>query len=138
MFRTGTYDKTKVWNAMRDKGISKIVAYFSGGNDEGGVNNYAIFDMNGKQFEPPEEQKKEAGYYRELYPFTRAEFFGHDEYWPKEGSLAHIIERPVDMEYGSFAGDFSVSGECVWDLKTMKVTMDGEQTAGYESFHRDF
>ena len=138
MFKSQTADRSKVWNAMREKGVSKIVAYFSGGNDEGGVNNYAFFDMDGKQFEPPEEQKKTPGYHREVYPFTRAEFFGHEEYWPKEGSLAHIIEQPVDMEYGSFAGEFSVSGACTWDLKTKKVTMDGEESAGYESFHRDF
>lgn len=138
MFRTGTYDKTKVWAAMRAKGVSKIVAYFSGGNDEGGVNSYEMYDMHGKQFETPEEARKSPDYARDIYPFTRAEFFGHEDYWPKEGSLAHMIERPVDMEYGSFAGDFSVSGEVVWDLKTQKVTMDGEQTAGYESFHRDF
>lgn len=138
MFRTGTYDKTAVWEAMRKKGVSKIVAYFSGGNDEGGVNNYVMFDADGKEFEAPDDIKKDSHYTRGLYPFTQVEFFGHDEYWPKEGSLAHIIERPVDMEYGSFAGEFSVSGACTWDLKTKKVTMDGEESAGYESFHRDF
>lgn len=138
MYKSMTTDRAKVWNAMKAKGVSKIVAYFSGGNDEGGVNSYAMFDADGKQFEMPEISKNDPSYARDTYPFTRTELFGHNEYWPKPGSLAHIIEQPVDMEYGSFAGEFSVSGVCTWDLKTKKVTMDGEESAGYESFHKDF
>lgn len=131
-------DKQKVWDAMQAKGVSKIVAYFSGGNDEGGVNNYDMLDAKGKTIKIPEENKKDPNYVRDTYPFTREEFFGHDEYWPKQGSIAHIVEQPIDMEYGSFAGDFSVSGACVWDLATKKVTMSGEIRSDYDSFEQEF
>lgn len=130
-------DKTKVWRAMEAKGVSRIDAHFSGGNDEGGVTNYTIYDTEGKAFldQPPPEGVM--GPARDIYPFTHEEFYGHSDYWPKEGSLAAILERPVDSEYGSWAGDFSAHGTCVWDLKTRKVTMQGEEST-YQPFNKHF
>lgn len=126
-----------VWTAMTTKGVSRIEAYFSGGNDEGGVTNYIIYDTEGKAFldQPPPEGV--TGPNRDIYPFTHEEFYGHSDYWPKEGSLASILEQPVDDEYGSWAGDFSANGACVWDLKTRKVTMRGEEST-YQPFTKEF
>lgn len=131
-------DEHKVWTAMREKGISRIDAHFSGGNDEGGVGSYTFYNTEGKAFSDlPLPTDADPNTRRDIYPFTHKEFYGHDEYWPKEGSLAHILEKPVDYEYGSFAGDFSVHGTCTWDLATKKVNLHGEEST-YQPFERNF
>ena len=43
------------------------------------------------------------------------------------GELYFAVVKPVEDQYGSFAGDFSVDGTIVWDVVNNQVLNRGEQ-----------
>jgi hypothetical protein len=49
--------------------------------------------------------------------------------------LSHALGAPVYQRYGSFAGEFEVSGSITWDVKARSVNASGyERSYTYEEF----
>ena len=51
-----TFDKQAAFDGMRERGISRIEMDFSGGHDEGGVDDIYAFDAQGERVELPERK----------------------------------------------------------------------------------
>ncbi len=58
----------------------------------------------------------------------RRELTGNEK---SEMSLAQALSAPVYDRYSSFAGEFSVSGEIVWEVGTQRVYMKGEESVDH-------
>ena len=115
--------------------ITHIVAYFSGGHDEGGFDKIKFIDKNDEEVKPGELKSNWVNQYK---------LFKHDNnkqvaYFYQECSIAIDLNDSSDLEslmwqtgaldqFGSFAGEYSVSGYVKLDINTKKCVLDGSQT----------
>ena len=105
-------NKGATFNLMTAMGIKRAVVSFSGGNDEGGVDEITAYNADGGEIG-----------------------FGSTDRW---GQLEELLGRPVYDQYSSFAGEFYVDGEVTWDLSDRTVKMKGnERVDAYEGFDRE-
>lgn len=108
--------KEQVFARLAERGASKAVVPFYGGNDEGFCEGIQLLDSDGIKFEELEEAYEEHWYDSSGYhtkPLTD----------PKD-VLSVALCAPVYDRYGSFAGEFSVSGKVVWDVKARTVKIE--------------
>lgn len=102
-------EREEVFTALEEMGAVKAVVHFSGGHDEGGSD--AIFIRLGD------------GENKELHEYN----WGDRKQTDEELALAVALAAPIYGEFGSFAGEFSVSGVVEWVVTTRKVVMSGEE-----------
>jgi len=105
------FDKALVFREMATRKVVRAEVEYSGGNDEGGADTIRLFH--------------EDGHKEELEPYDNTDVL-----------IDQLSELP-GLEYGSFAGDFSVSGTFVVDLATRSIKMDGQESS-YEPVSREF
>lgn len=106
-FGTGASMKQALLDSMKEHGVAYLEAHYSGGNDEGGVD--------------------------ELKTLKDAE--GNDvtiENLSWEHPLQQAADNLLSTEFVSWAGDFSAYGVLTADAKTGKVSRAGE-ISGYTS-----
>jgi hypothetical protein len=97
------------------RGADRVVVEFSGGNDEGGTDAITL-------------------YTGETAIGTLPSWYDADDS-PEglvDGRLASALSAPVFDRYRTFAGDFDVHGEVIWDVAARKVRMVKEERASYE------
>ncbi len=99
--------------ALADMGADRAVVEFSGGNDEGGPD--AVTAFKGEEV------------IRTLPTWWQAED-------PERHlvALTDALSAPVYEVYGTFAGDFDVSGEVIWDVEAKTVQMIRDERSHYE------
>lgn len=89
---------------MREGGWAKAVAFYSGGNDSGGIDRVATFTEDGAEedcnFVPPDRGDVTPS------PFAR---------------LCWFLDQLVDQRYGSFAGEYDCQGEVSARLVPFRV-----------------
>lgn len=143
-----TRDRNRALGALRSRNIVKVVVHFSGGNDEGGadeitgttadgqtVNLKGSNAHRGSKFNSVTRQWEDTGWV--VYDQTGERPATPDEI--ASSDLSDILESPVYDEYGSFAGEFYVSGTVTWDVATGRVKMErNEEMSHYEYSERDF
>jgi hypothetical protein len=126
---------------LRNKGVTKLVIEFSGGNDEGGTDGYTAVDAAGNEVALPSSN---ASPDRVFNPTTRRfEGEGWTVYqWsdgkdtirpatPDEISVAMVwaaLEAPIYDRYYSFAGEFYVHGTLTWDVASGQHKMEGQES----------
>jgi hypothetical protein len=93
--------KIEAFALMRRRNIVKAVCHYSGGNDEGSVDQITCTLADGSTWDLPSWGGK-----------------------PDEQELADLLSEPVYDQYGTFAGDFSCYGTVTWDVSTGEVVMD--------------
>jgi hypothetical protein len=126
-------DTKRTLELMRAHGIKKATVHFSGGNDEG----YA---------EPPSFEMEPG-----LAAFTLPRAYEYIEYGrypnpptmkhdaPTLAQLAAGLERPIDERYGSFAGEFYVDGDVIWDADAGTCVMEHDyETPSSEHLTTEF
>jgi hypothetical protein len=106
-------DRAGAFAALVRLQADRAVVEFSGGNDEGGPDSIAVFkgDQTVRTL-PTWWQPGDA-----------------DEHL---GVLSDALSAPVFEIYGTFAGDFEVSGEVIWDVHTRTVQMIRDERSDYE------
>ena len=100
------------WTALAELGAVKADVEFSGGHDEGGVDVITVTLGDGSKLEMNDWPRND-----------------QNEHW----KVAELLALPVYDRYYSFAGEFSVHGNVVWDVTEKKVKMDGSETV--EEWH---
>ena len=97
------------------RGADRAVVEFSGGNDEGGPDAITLFAGENAVGTLP------AWYDADVNPDGQA-----------NGRLVGALSAPVFERYHTFAGDFDVQGEVIWDVAAETVQMVKEERADYE------
>lgn len=119
--------KSKLLAAVREAGAVRLEAEYSGGNDEGGVNNIVLKGANGETLPTPDDT------------ITRPAKPGDNEWQVREGVVREyhpLWEAANDMlstEFYTWAGEFSAWGTLYADLKENRVWREGEMQSGYDS-----
>jgi hypothetical protein len=90
-----TYEK--MFKILESKGIDQIDVVFSGGNDSGSIENFVVHVYS------EEKEMKE------------------DEINKINPDLSDVLSSVVYNDYGSFAGDYDVSGKYVFSVKDKTV-----------------
>ena len=108
-------DRAGAFAALQRLGADRAVVEFSGGNDEGGPDTITLFKGEETlRTLPTWWQAGDAD--EELVP------------------LSDTLSDPVFEVYGTFAGDFDVTGEVLWDVAAQTVEMIRHERSGYEHF----
>ena len=128
--------KDQVFDLLAAADLAKVVVHFSGGNDSGSVEEIYFLDADGKRVERPGlvADGWEGLTYQDLYDYNQ------DTYeWtlkptaPDKHKLRDALEAPVYSVYGSFAGDFYVDGEVIYDVAERDVKMTRSEQVWSES-----
>jgi hypothetical protein len=126
--------RDSVFAALKKKGVAKAEVYYSGGNDEGGVNDIALLDAAGKNVGNLQE------YYGAPQTWDEAtqRWVSAPDTPTDDNRLAEALGAPVYDNYGGFAGEFYVSGTVTWDVEKRTVKDHGvEEVSHDEDFDRD-
>lgn len=95
----------EIWNDLLINRVSKVTVSFSGGHDEGGVDDITLETIEHGQVTWTDLWSKETDY----------------------KAIADALSQPVYDEYYSFAGEFHVNGQVVWDANTREINMFGTE-----------
>ncbi len=125
MYDDPKFDKEWTLNELARRGFVRAAVEFSGGNDEGGVEEITLFRENGQteDIDP---------YYGEGYRYVNGRFESIRTELDDDEKLAQQLGTPVYDAYGSFAGEFSVYGKVIFDVANRTVKMEKEEMSGYD------
>lgn len=123
--RNAFFDREQVFQWLKAKNYTKAVVSFSGGGDEGGVDRIELYkSKEGEAVEVIDEFEVRAKYSFEGGKYTVSVEDGKEnDYYVQQG-----LSKPVYDKYGSFAGEFQVDGEVIWDVEKETVVRRGEES----------
>lgn len=99
-------DRKEIFAELRKRGAAKVVVQFSGGGDEGGVENIQLLSETG-------------------FPIGTLPAWGGEGI---DGELADQLSKPVYDRYYSFAGEFYVNGTVEYDVEKETAVMSGQES----------
>ena len=120
---------------LQATGVSKVDVHFYGGHDSGDVEDITVYTDVGIQFR-----------YQDLFrdidqviePELEAMGGKHPDYLRRRGiRFEEALVDPVWSQYGSFAGDFAVSGNLIYNCAEGTVLMSGQQQTWEDMPTRD-
>lgn len=131
--------KNKVFDTIRKLGAANAKVYFSGGGDEGGVDQITLHNENGEEIKSLLENhnyhEKNGKYYKYDYKTNKQEVVNITD----EEKLVMNLVKPVYEKYHTFAGEFYVNGCVTWDAINRKVLMNGSEEVRHgEDFEEEF
>ncbi len=112
--------KEQVLNTLASHGYNKAVVEFSGGGDEGGVDNITLIGRD------PEIQHSVSPYGKIWNPVTN--MYTKDADSPIGIDLITALSKPVYDKYSTFAGEFYVNGEVIWNVVESKAYFSGSES----------
>lgn len=110
--------RVELWAELRKRGVAKVSVEFSGGGDEGGVGDITLFNAAGE----------EIGTLEERYPVWNGKEWVHKYPSDPDLVLVETLCSPVYEKYGTFAGEFYVSGTVDYDVEAGTVKMSYSET----------
>ncbi len=136
------YTREEVFSILESMGVSKATVSFSGGHDEGGSDQIVLqkfeekveiqehifpyeVDEDDNMLYDEEEIDLSGGGTRTVRRPRERELTQEEK---DEMKLAQALSAPVYDQYSSFAGEFSVSGDVVWEAEGRNVSMDGQES----------
>lgn len=134
--------------ALREAGVVKVSIHFSGGNDEGGADDFEFLDAEGNKVTMPSSHAYSTQKWNsETKTYGPTEWRVHErtetgyadraatDEEVKVAKIAATLEHPIYDRWGSFAGEFYVDGTLTWDVATGKHTLEGQESHEvWESF----
>jgi len=99
-------DRKEIFAELRRRGAAKAIVEFSGGHDDGGVNDIKLLSQTGfpvgtiEPWDAPEEDKE----------------------------ISAALIQPVYDRYYSFAGEFYVNGAIEYDVEKETIQMTGSES----------
>jgi hypothetical protein len=122
--------------AFKKRGIYTAEIEFSGGNDEGGADSIGFYDKNDEDVEV--ERHYHSTQIRVDDKWVQRELSA-DEL--EENAFLELVEAPLFWKFGTFAGDFSVSGILRYTLdetkKYRKMSYSESVYVDREEFSKD-
>ncbi len=123
--------KATIFAQMRDFGADYLEAGYSGGNDEGGVNDITLFRRAAPRKRKDVAEMKVAG---KLVRMERIALPapGYIDY---DHPLHEAIDELLSIDFGTWAGEFHAYGTIIADAYTGDLTREG--SASTESWESD-
>lgn len=139
-----TFDKKAAFDGMTKRGINRIEIHFSGGNDEGGIDQIQATDLEGNEIvieDTPwvascyENQTVTKGVW--LPHHAHGGDFQNQKFVPLSDLDAEVLdninfrssfENIVYGKYYTFAGDYYVEGTAILDVSENVAKITGQET----------
>lgn len=115
--------RDEIFAEMEKRGIARLEVAFSGGGDEGGVDEFRAYDAHGEEL--VHVKLKEQCFYRR---YINNEWVVEGDFADDDSLLGTSAAQPICDKYYGFAGDFQVHGTLVYDLASRGVFMEGEES----------
>jgi len=114
---------------LQEIGVSKLDIHFYGGHDSGDVENITMYINNGQDsFIEFCYKDLFDGIDQVIEPEPEAMDGKHPDYHRRRGiRFEEALVDPIWSQYGSFAGDFAVSGNLIYDCVQGTVLMSGQE-----------
>jgi len=109
--------RSDVFRILRERGVGLAVVEFSGGGDEGGVQGIELFSSSGNKMPDLDEDYGETAFNRNTNAYEQIRQPSAD------CVLADAMGQPIYDRYGSFAGEFSVSGTIEYDVEKETIKL---------------
>lgn len=119
--------------AFNQRGIARASVDFSGGNDEGGADGIVFMDADGNEVDVDR-----------CYHYTRRNVDGKwvevelTDTEQEQNKFISLVEAPIYWRWGSFAGDFSVSGTMQYNINDDKYCKMEYDESSYEHHREEF
>ena len=94
--------REQVFDKLAAEGFNKVEVEFSGGGDEGGVDNIAFYKDDCLDSEM-------------------------DGYGADDDPLGSALAQPVYDRYGGFGFEGGVSGTLIWDIDSRRLSINGNK-----------
>lgn len=135
-------DTRSTMQALTAVGVATVEIEFSGGNDEGGVDEMRFLDTDGKPVEMPKSSAHERIVWKDgrdqsegwvVYDRSLSEDYRH-QYRPatdeeiRVAKIDKVLTAPIYARYYSFAGEFYVHGMVTWDVAAGTHKMSGQES----------
>lgn len=114
---------------LQAAGVSKVDVHFYGGHDSGDVEDITVYADVGPE---AHIQLRYRDLFREIDQVIEPELEAmdgkHPDYQRRRGiRFEDALVDPIWSQYGSFAGDFAVSGNLIYDCTEGTVLMSGQE-----------
>ena len=119
-------DRAWAMKKLREMQVREVAVNYSGGNDSGGVENIVVKYEDGTRPEISdqdfwEEPSIPSRYNPETHKYEKEREMTEDEW------LREVLCQEVYNIYGGFAGECSVDGKIIWDVRENKIENSGEE-----------
>lgn len=127
-------DKEEALSLLASVGIKKLVISFYGGHDEG-CENGATATIGETEVEGQDTEDL-------LFSDQSIRYANHSAH-PKEdwqiaaAQLCENLGSPIWSKYGSFAGDYNVDGQLIYDIEKGTIILEGNESS-WEPFSEIF
>jgi hypothetical protein len=101
---------------LNERGVAQAIVLFSGGGDEGGVDQITLFDSTGLRLDDLNEV-----YYQQEKT--------------EDHEIAEALGKPVYERYFTFAGEFYVNGEVIWDTTNCTFKFETDERSMYDDYN---
>lgn len=115
--------KLTIFDEMRKLGVDYLEAYYSGGNDEGGIDDVHLFRRAAPRKRKNVEARPVAG---TLTKVEKIELPGPVKYLDYDHPLHEALDELLSIDFGSFAGEFNAHGVIFADIPSGRVWREGE------------
>lgn len=126
--------KAGVFRRLRAYGAAYGVVEFSGGNDEGGAESIVLYDEHQKEIKQLEEYYESPEWDPATKEWTNKPIPVERRF---DGELVATMTDPVYERWGSFAGEFHVQGQVIWDARTETVKADYDEQVYMGDHHEE-
>ena len=125
-------NRQDTFDALKQRGAVMAIVHFEGGGDQGDITAITLYDADNNEVGTVSRSEN---YPRIIYGQGKFQMF-----WDKAPTADDILwmslAEPIDNKYGSFAGNYSVSGVVEYDTRDETVILRGTETVE-EDFSED-
>jgi hypothetical protein len=115
-------DRAWAMKKLREMKVREVAVNYSGGNDSGGVEDIlVVYEDDTRPEETWEEPNIASRYNPETHKYEKEREMTEDEW------LREVLCQEVYNIYGGFAGECSVDGKIIWDVRENKIENSGEE-----------
>jgi len=118
--------RARAFQILRQRGVIRAELTYSGGDDEGSVNDIQLI-------KPIESMIESTLGYNLSLPLAPDGCRQGEGAAAEDVELARILEWPIHDRFGSWSGDYSAYGTLVWTVEGETVVMDVSETAWDDS-----
>lgn len=115
--------KLTIFAEMRKLSVDFLEAYYSGGNDEGGVDDVWLYRRAKPRQRKDVEAKSVSG---TITKMVRVKLPPPTDYLDYDHPLYEALSDLLSMDFGSFAGEFRAQGVIFADIPSGRVWREGE------------
>ena len=113
-------NRNEAFKYLKSINVRKVIIDFSGGGDEGGVDQITLYEKGGERNINEWTNNKTWNNTKKCWELITPPSIEHE--------LSVCLCKPIYDKYNGFAGNFYVSGQLTWNVKDKSVKISGKES----------